>query len=1059
MKRHQYLLPLLCCAMIWGCSNDSSGSGSTVEDPGDKTGCSQDEDCDSGKCLDNGKCAKLVKKGESCDEKHICKGDLKCKDGVCTDASGQKPKPEDGKCVVDDDCEDGSICVKEKCEEVKKLQSGDACSPSDKTAVCPENQGCYLGKCMTEEEYENADKCKSDDDCTDENYKTCLSNGLCGTIHSIGEDCDGNQDVCEEGLECAYGTCSKNVLEGGECSDDNHLICETGLNCIEGFCRKYEKDLEKGSECNASYRLCKEEFVCHEGICITEIPEDGDCNDSAENERCASGLACLKGKCTPFGDTCESTANCKEKDSFCCKSDECGLKDYCIPYDETTTHDENCRYTTKPGVFEGRIQCRWSGGAVGRSSAVVGKLGNKAGLKTVVAFVSYSGTNNGLQIINPETCETLETIPELTGGGIYPAIADLDGDGLMEIVARRGVYKWNPSTQKHEPKWNGNLDNAPAVFDVDGDTVPEVISGTAVYKGLTGEKITGNNKSGWRSTEAMGYFGGHPTLISDSNVLRWENKAWKQVATLGGAGVYTAYADFGTPGAAAANFDYENLDGFPEIVRVGDDTLTLFALVDNGKGGYNVQTLMSVSGFQIGGPVTIGDFDSDGLPEIGVASRGLFGVYDPRCKKYEAGKCADKYVLWERWSQDQSSGQTGSSLFDFDGDGQAEAVYADECFTRVYEGKTGKVLFSIRRSSGTSWEAPIIADVDDDGSAEIVMGSESEMRCTADTDNTDPIHEGIWCIDDEDCPTSKGCNKNVGYKDIGLCTCTSDSDCNTQYLPGESEVLELYKCVEPIHSSVGFMENRTNGASRSMVKGHKTRPDGWKAGDYKVCRATRNTKQIGSNDLVIYKDRLDRWVSSRNIWNQHSYNILNIEDDGKAPTKDQWTTNWNAKHPNMCIDDDKTKKAPMYNNFRLNKQGQFGAGAVPDITGRFIAGSICGETSDGRHVISGKLCNRGTKPVSTQLPASFFYYDKNNPEDRSRRICTSYTKEILGVGKCDKVGCEVSAEELAKLEGQDVIMVTNLDENGFASTVECNSDNNTDIIHIDTCKTEIEIVN
>ena len=50
-------------------------------------------------------------------------------------------------------------------------------------------------------------------------------------------------------------------------------------------------------------------------------------------------------------------------------------------------------------------------------------------------------------------------------------------------------------------------------------------------------------------------------------------------------------------------------------------------------------------------------------------------------------------------------------------------------------------------------------------------------------------------------------------------------------------------------------------------------------------------------------------------------------------------------------------------------------------------------------------------------------------------------------------------QELENLADKDVIMVTNMDENGFASTVECNSDNNTDIIHIDTCKTEIEIVN
>ena len=195
----------------------------------------------------------------------------------------------------------------------------------------------------------------------------------------------------------------------------------------------------------------------------------------------------------------------------------------------------------------------------------------------------------------------------------------------------------------------------------------------------------------------------------------------------------------------------------------------LYAIVKKDDNTYDPQLVMKVEGFKWGGPVTIGDFNNDGLPEIGIASAGLFGVYDPKCKGYVPGECADKYVLWERWSQDQSSGTTGSSLFDFDGDGQAEAVYADECFTRVYDGKTGTVLFSAKRSSTTSIEGPVIADIDNDGSAEILMGSDANHSCyndnnsggqidpqsdsSSDLDCVDPIHEGIRCTEDADCPT------------------------------------------------------------------------------------------------------------------------------------------------------------------------------------------------------------------------------------------------------------------------------------------------------------------
>ena len=39
------------------------------------------------------------------------------------------------------------------------------------------------------------------------------------------------------------------------------------------------------------------------------------------------------------------------------------------------------------------------------------------------------------------------------------------------------------------------------------------------------------------------------------------------------------------------------------------------------------------------------------------------------------------------------------------------AVYGDECFTRVYDGVTGKVLYSRFRTSCTWYENPVVADV------------------------------------------------------------------------------------------------------------------------------------------------------------------------------------------------------------------------------------------------------------------------------------------------------------------------------------------------------------
>ena len=59
-------------------------------------------------------------------------------------------------------------------------------------------------------------------------------------------------------------------------------------------------------------------------------------------------------------------------------------------------------------------------------------------------------------------------------------------------------------------------------------------------------------------------------------------------------------------------------------------------------------------------------------------------------------------------------------------DGVAEAVYADECFARVYKGNTGEVIFSQYMSSCTWYENPIVADTDGDYNAELVVPSETD---------------------------------------------------------------------------------------------------------------------------------------------------------------------------------------------------------------------------------------------------------------------------------------------------------------------------------------------
>ena len=170
-----------------------------------------------------------------------------------------------------------------------------------------------------------------------------------------------------------------------------------------------------------------------------------------------------------------------------------------------------------------------------------------------------------------------------------------------------------------------------------------------------------------------------------------------------------------------------------------------------------------------------------------------------------------------------------------------------------------------------------------------------------------------------------------------------------------------------------------------------------------------------------------------------------------------WGINWLKKYTNLYIDITGEPR-PFYNNYRQNSQGSYDSGVVPDITGRFIAESICGKTEDDRYVISGQLCNRGTKPVAPNLPVSFFYYDESATGHRGERICTAYTGSTLHIGECGQIGCIITEETLDTLPGKKVLMITNLDEYGNASTVECNTENNTASIVIDKCDDDIAII-
>ena len=122
-----------------------------------------------------------------------------------------------------------------------------------------------------------------------------------------------------------------------------------------------------------------------------------------------------------------------------------------------------------------------------------------------------------------------------------------------------------------------------------------------------------------------------------------------------------------------------------------------------------------------GGIPSTGDLDGDCIPEIIVAFYNELIVYN-----YNGDSNLE---VRYRFPTSELSGFTSVALFDFNQDGLIELVYRDQEHLFIINGGSGEIIDSYLLLSGTIMESPIIADIDNDGSAEIVVnGSSSSYK-------------------------------------------------------------------------------------------------------------------------------------------------------------------------------------------------------------------------------------------------------------------------------------------------------------------------------------------
>jgi hypothetical protein len=150
-----------------------------------------------------------------------------------------------------------------------------------------------------------------------------------------------------------------------------------------------------------------------------------------------------------------------------------------------------------------------------------------------------------------------------------------------------------------------------------------------------------------------------------------------------------------------------------------------------------------------------------------------------------------------------------------------------------------------------------------------------------------------------------------------------------------------------------------------------------------VCRATFGY----AHGVRIYAEVEDRWAGSRAIWNQHAYDVTNVNDDGTVPRGSTVRRNW---------------EVPGLNNFRQNVQGGLEAAASSDLT---VTGVDYGRDCTAEMPalpLTARVCNRG--PLGVPAGIDVVFYDRD-PAAGGTEVCRTVTSRPLLAAECEEVTC------------------------------------------------------
>ncbi|MDR1119669.1 MAG: FG-GAP-like repeat-containing protein, partial [Dysgonamonadaceae bacterium] len=325
-----------------------------------------------------------------------------------------------------------------------------------------------------------------------------------------------------------------------------------------------------------------------------------------------------------------------------------------------------------------------------------------------------------------------------------------EADRILRAYNHMGDLVWAITQPYHLT----DASNMPPIFaDFNKDGIPEIAMGGKIFDSATGNLLCSTDQHSQAviavdlfNTGTLNYIAGRHiydvdlSASSPADKIKLKRELTRPTITNSDPDYTGTSITMPASTITRALVADMNHDGKLEVItclqmttgtpQVPGDTCAFLCISDPETGAVLASKYVPKAGV-IGNPFA-GDIDGDGNVEVILIKNLQVGTAISRgyCQIIAYKYIPGNPVLQEFWRLDHTdtSGCTGLTLFDFDQDGKAEIVYRDENQLRIIDGTADGAIDNPTRNkavfpnySGTSLEYPVVADVDGDGQAEIVI--------------------------------------------------------------------------------------------------------------------------------------------------------------------------------------------------------------------------------------------------------------------------------------------------------------------------------------------------